>query len=83
MIIVLVDTDDATTAKDAARETEEEPIELIWGSHMMKKTVDPIISKVKMKCLHYGIAAASDSTKLARHAAKKRVGGMIACAADH
>ena len=62
---------------------EEEPIESIWGSHMMKKTIDPIISKVKMKCLHYAIAAACDSTKLARHAAKNRAGGMIVCAAYH
>ena len=49
----------------------------------MKKKVETITSKVKMECLHYGVVAVCESTKLVCHAAKERGGNMISYAADH
>ena len=49
----------------------------------MKKTVDPITKKLKIECLHFGVAAVCNSTKLAYHAAKKRGGDTRACVVEY
>ena len=49
----------------------------------MKKIVEPITGKVKIKHLHCGMVAACNSTKLVCYATKKRGGDTRACAVDY
>ena len=67
----------------AASVMDEAPLESIWDCAKMKKIVDPIANKEKMKHLHCGMVAAYSSTKLAYHFEKKIEGDIRECVADH
>ena len=78
-----IDTDDDETFIGVAVETDVEPLQSIWDCHVMSKIVDSITKKPKMECLHCGMFAVWNSTKLVCHDAKKKGGEIRMHTTDH
>ena len=78
-----VNTVDTLTVTATTRTTDNSLLESIWDCDKMKKTVDPVTNKAKKECLHCGMVAACNSTKLTHHAAKKRGGDTRVHVEDH
>lgn len=62
---------------------EATPLNNIWECDKMISYIDEQSNKKKMKCLHCGLIAACNATKLLHHAAKIRGGDIKICTAAH
>ena len=62
---------------------EAKPLNNIWECDMMTWFIDQQSNKKKMKCLHCGLIAACNATKLLFHAAKIKGGDIKICTAAH